>query len=167
MKGVSGSGKSFRAKELAGDPAKVFSTDAWFDRREGGYRANWSPDKLHVAHTWNQDRVKKAILDGITPIVVDNTNLKIKFARIYYDMAIAAGYEVRIEESQSPWWIEIKELLKDVKLNELELKKWAGKMAYGFNFDDKFIVNEHGVPADTIYNMLMQYSNYKVEDFSK
>lgn len=169
MRGVPGSGKSRRAKSLSGfDPCKVFSTDEYFERMEGGYLKNWAVNKLFVAHRWNQDRVRDAIAAGVDPVIVDNTNLKMKLVRIYYDMAVEAGYEVRIEESEAPWWKEIKNLLTDKKTNDAEIKKWAGKLAHGFSVCDgdlcHLIKNEHGVPEDTIYNMLISYHPFTVED---
>lgn len=165
MRGVPGTGKSFQANILSGgDPSKVFSTDEWFAMKPGGYAVNWSVEKLFPAHRWNQERVKKAIAEGQPLVIVDNTNLKMRDARVYYDMAVAAGYEVRIEESQSPWWVEIKKLLADPKANELELRKWAGKLAHGFQHEDLWIKNDHNVPGDTILNMLLKYHAYTVED---
>jgi predicted kinase len=168
MRGVPGSGKSHLALRLAGgDSSKVFSTDDYFSSLPGGYKANWKVEKLFPAHKWNQGRVRKALSEGIDPVIVDNTNLKSKDARVYYDMAIEHGYEVRIEESQSPWWLEITALLKNKKGSEAGLKKWAGKLAHGFMYEELHIKNEHGVPEDTIYNMLLKYQFYTVEDLAR
>ena len=88
MRGVPGSGKSHLGLRLAGgDTAKVFSTDQWFEMQPGGYKANWKMEKLFGAHKWNQNRVRAAMQKGITPVVVDNTNLKAKDARAYVEFA--------------------------------------------------------------------------------
>lgn len=170
MRGVPNSGKTYQAKLLCeGDETKIFSTDDFFERQEGGYRANWAGDKLYGAHKWNERRVLAALKEGITPVIVDNTNLRVKDARPYHEMALANGYEVQISESKSPWWHEIVELLRERKKNEVALKQWAGKLAHGFSWGDGedaiyIPVNSHGVPDYAIYNYLMRYQHYTVED---
>lgn len=165
MRGVPGSGKSHLALRLAGgDAEKVFSTDQWFEQQPGGYKANWKIDKLFGAHKWNQNRVRTAMQRGITPVVVDNTNLKLKDARIYVEFAEQYQYWTEIKESDSPWWLQIQELLKNKNLNSGEIKTWANKLATGFKHEDKTIQNTHGVPEDTILRMLQAHSPYTVDD---
>ncbi|KAL6083929.1 hypothetical protein STEG23_026590 [Scotinomys teguina] len=53
--------------------ALIFSTDDFFFREDGAYEFN--PDFLEEAHEWNQKRAKKAMQSGISPIIIDNTNL--------------------------------------------------------------------------------------------
>jgi len=163
MRGTPGTGKSHEANLLTSKD-KIFSTDAWFDLQPGGYVANWSQDKLFKAHCWNQDRTKAAIALGTTPLVVDNTNLQMKAARVYFDMGVEAGYEVQIREPSSPWWLEIKELMRDKKTNQEKLKDWSEKLADGFSYEGLIIKNVHNVPASTILKMFNAYQPYTVED---
>ncbi|EPQ16269.1 NEDD4-binding protein 2-like 1 [Myotis brandtii] len=53
--------------------ALIFSTDDFFFREDGTYEFN--PDFLEEAHEWNQKRARKAMRNGISPIIIDNTNL--------------------------------------------------------------------------------------------
>ncbi|XP_063475378.1 NEDD4-binding protein 2-like 1 isoform X4 [Symphalangus syndactylus] len=53
--------------------ALIFSTDDFFFREDGAYEFN--PDFLEEAHEWNQKRARKAMRNGISPIIIDNTNL--------------------------------------------------------------------------------------------
>ena len=80
MSGVSGSGKSTKAREL-GTGGEVFSTD---DRIEevGDYNeffanmiksGNFGP--LGKMHQVNYENAAKAMESGVNPIVIDNTNL--------------------------------------------------------------------------------------------
>lgn len=152
MRGVPGVGKSHKASRLA--PAEnIFSTDEWFDRQKGGYRASWSASKLGIAHNWNQERVAEALANGVTPVVVDNTNLTLSAVKPYVAMARKHGYAVEIHEADSTWWLEIKELLKDLEANSALLREWAGKLA------GKTV---HGVPEATIHKMLLTYTPYEV-----
>jgi predicted kinase len=165
LKGVPGSGKSNLALRLVdGDKTHVFSTDDWFESQPGGYKANWKIDKLYGAHRWNQERVRAAMQKGITPLAVDNTNLRAKEARPYIEMSNQYQYFPIIKDSDSPWWKEVLELLKNKSINSEELKKWAEKLSGGFEHEGKMIKNVHEVPTDVIHRMLMAYNPYTVDD---
>ena len=165
MRGVPGSGKSHLALRLAGgDATKVFSTDQWFEQQEGGYKANWKMEKLFGAHRWNQSRARLAMQRGITPVVIDNTNMRMKEARPYVEMGVQYQYHIEIKESDSPWWTDIQGLLTNKKLNSEDIKGWAKKLALGFNHDGKLIQNTHGVPEEVILRMLQAHQPYTVDD---
>lgn len=152
MKGPPGSGKSFTALKLAGnDKSKVFSTDEYFERMEGGYIANWKMERLFAAHKWNQARVRDAMQRGIHPVVVDNTNIRIKESRPYIEMAIKYQYWPEIKESDSPWWTEISSLLQNKSMNSEKIKQWSKKLAHGFDHNGATIKNTHGVPEEVIH----------------
>ncbi|GAB1290507.1 NEDD4-binding protein 2-like 1 [Apodemus speciosus] len=53
--------------------ALIFSTDDFFFREDGAYE--FDPNFLEEAHEWNQKRARKAMRNGISPIIIDNTNL--------------------------------------------------------------------------------------------
>lgn len=163
MRGPSGSGKSYRANQLAeGDKERIFSADKWFSKTEDmeEYRANWAKEKLFTAHNWCKGMLAQAMQKGISPVVVDNTNIKRRDFLGFADLADQYQYMWVIEESQSPWWLEIKELLTDQKNNEKQLKVWAKKLSEGFKHNDAIIKNVHGVPEDTILRMLMTFQPY-------
>jgi len=171
MRGVPNSGKSFQAKLLA--PARnIFSTDDYFHgtnpgvTRPGGYRENWAGNKLQAAHAWNQGRVHAAMTFDVPLIVVDNTNIKREHAAIYAKMAREFGYEVEIAESKSPWWLEIRKLLatKDLRESQWLLAEWSKKLSGGFVYNGNQMGNDHGVPSETIYSMLVNLEDYTVED---
>jgi len=99
-RGVSGSGKSTKAKELGQGGIVLSTDDFWMEN--GEYKFNSS--KLGIAHKWNQDRAIKALQKGVSPIVIDNTNLVAKDMNFYAKAAVQYGYKVRIEEPESPQW---------------------------------------------------------------
>ncbi|XP_044524209.1 NEDD4-binding protein 2-like 1 isoform X3 [Gracilinanus agilis] len=75
LRGLPGSGKSTLARQLKHNfpRALIFSTDDFFFKEDGTYEFN--PDVLEEAHDWNQRRARKAMRNGTSPIIIDNTNL--------------------------------------------------------------------------------------------
>lgn len=123
MRGVPGSGKSTLAKELA-KGGLILSTDEYF-MVEGKYMFN--PQSLYAAHQWNQERALKAMQQGITPLVIDNTNVTFKDMRYYVEQGKNHGYRIEFAEPNTPWKFDVDELVKK---------------------------NTHGVPRETIERMV-------------
>lgn len=92
MRGVSGSGKSTRAREIAGRIGVIHSTDDFF-YVNGKYR--FDPTRLSEYHDLNF-RAFCGSLDKNVPVVVcDNTNARCwQYAR-YVEVAKRMGYLVR------------------------------------------------------------------------
>jgi NEDD4-binding protein 2 len=124
MRGLPGSGKSTKARELGVGGIVLGSDDFW--------GPNYDFDKLKIgeAHRWNQNRVLEALEQGITPIVVDNTNVSFYEFRPYVEMAQKYKYDVEYVESDSSW-----------KFNTEELAQR----------------NQHNVPLDIIQQMLNRW----------
>ena len=164
LRGVPGSGKSFRAAELVSDPANIFSADKWFSPTDDyeEYRRNWSPEKLQVAHSFCKESLTDAMRRGISPVSVDNTNILCRDFLPYVELAEKYQYMCLIEESRSPWWLEIKELLSDTCANAKLIEEWAKKLSEGFEHNGRVIKNGHGVPEQVILRMLMKFQPYKV-----
>jgi hypothetical protein len=163
MRGVPGCGKTYRAHQLVDqDKTRIFSADKWFSPTEDPeeYRKNWSKEKLFVAHNWCKSLLAEAMGRGVTPVVVDNTNVKRRDFMPYIDMAKHYQYMYLVEESQSPWWAEIKQLIVDPVVNAKELGKWAKKLHEGFDYNGIVIKNAHGVPEDVILRMLTSFQPY-------
>lgn len=74
MRGVSGTGKSTRARQLAANGGEIFSTDDYFGQGQD-YKNNFDQSLLPQAHQWNISRVEQAMKNGLSPIIVDNTNI--------------------------------------------------------------------------------------------
>jgi predicted kinase len=161
LRGCAGSGKSFRAKELVEDKNNIFSADKWFSATDDyeEYRKNWAPDKLHAAHSWCKGNLSAAMQKGVTPVAVDNTNVLRRDFMPYFDLANQYQYLAVVEESQSPWWLEIRELLKE-KTEVKEIEQWAKKLAEGFDYNGIKIKNGHGVPEAAILRMLMRFQPF-------
>jgi len=170
MRGFPGSGKSTRGKELlkefgGGDPNDhIFSTDnQWIPetlekRRRGEtvseedevkeYKRNWNADKLMAAHAENLRLFKYAIDNGVTPVVVDNTNVKVMDMRAYVEYADDNGYVVMIREPNSPWWKKYAHCLNDKKAKKKELEKFIEEMQEH---------GKHDVPTHIYWKMIDNY----------
>lgn len=145
MRGPPGSGKSHLAKEIvqATVPGSdyrnhIFSTDDYFIDRNGNYI--FRPDELSVAHATNQRRVHHQAMNSWSPIIVDNTNIRIWEMSDYVKIAVECGYLIEIVEPRTPW------------------SQKAGKLA------EK---NRHGVPKEKIQSMLDNYEKVSVPQLLK
>jgi len=142
MRGLPGSGKSTRAREL-GEGGVILSTDDFFVH-DGNGKYEFDPARILEAHQWNQERALDAVKRGVSPVVIDNTNVKAEFARPYAEMAAANGYEIKVVEPDSPWWTLKPDMTPETReelVSEL-LKR-----------------NTHGVPREVIEKMLSQWEH--------
>ncbi|XP_075055080.1 uncharacterized protein LOC142140960 [Mixophyes fleayi] len=131
LRGLPGSGKSTLARTLLDQSPDgiIFSTDDYFCQ-ETGY--TYDVKLLGDAHCWNHNRAKRAMDDGRSPIIIDNTNIQGWEMKPYVQMAIDRGYDVEILEPDT-WW----------KLDPHELEKR----------------NTHRVPCEKIAQMLERYES--------
>lgn len=137
MRGIPGAGKSTKAKELVG-AGEIHSTDTLIENT-GDYREffenmitskNFLP--LSQMHSKNLRNVKLAMWDGISPIIVDNTNIKANESKAYVVHALEAGYADK----------NIK--FVDIGTSGLDAKTLANR-------------NTHGVPLDKIESMIASH----------
>lgn len=93
MQGASGSGKSTVANALAPDLTLICSTDDyWY--RNGFYE--FDPAKLGAAHDQNRLICESLMKRDEPTVIVDNTNIKYKDARSYFDLADHYNYEIQV-----------------------------------------------------------------------
>ncbi len=90
--GVPGSGKSFKAKEIASNNPNtvICSTDDYF-MVNGVYQ--FDPKKLGINHGACQFKAEKAMIDGFD-VIIDNTNITQGSRYPYVKLAEKYGYEV-------------------------------------------------------------------------
>ena len=114
MRGLPGSGKSTKAKNLAGAQGQVFSADDYHVMIGNG-KYNWKPENVGKAHSWNQRRALEALNAGIPIVVIDNTNTTLREMRAYLPhikRAMLLGYKVSVQESDTSWAFDIEECFK-------------------------------------------------------
>lgn len=117
MRGLPGSGKTHLAKQLVdmlvgpNDNYKthIFSTDDFFMVR-GQYQHD--KYKLPEAHDWNHKRVAEATKMGVSPVIVDNTNVELWEMEPYLRFGVRNGYIIEVMEPTTPWAKKIHQLAK-------------------------------------------------------
>ena len=113
-----------------------------------------------VASAISQGASQQAIADGTSPIVVDRGNGLNAPTQEYVCYALRHGYQVELREPDSPWWSEIRELLRDNQTNETTLRAWAARLA------DLSRQNHH-VPLATILDWMFAWKpDLTVEDIA-
>ena len=94
VRGVSGSGKTTFAKELAERFAcRYFEADMYFVRVDGSYTFN--PAMLPKAHEWCFDQFASEVFYSQN-VIVSNTFTRLWEMRKYIDLALESSYQVRI-----------------------------------------------------------------------
>ncbi|XP_065095502.1 NEDD4-binding protein 2 [Ochlerotatus camptorhynchus] len=138
MRGAPGSGKSYLSRALIdktlgnGDYRNhVFSADDYFIVN-GVYR--YQADRIEDAHRFNQNNVLAKARDGWSPIVVDNTHMKLWEMFAYVQIAADNGYHLEVLEPVTHW---------------------------RFNSRSLASRNTHGVPEGKIKAMLTNYEKLK------
>lgn len=139
MRGVPGAGKSTKAKSLVGQ-GKIHSTDNLIDST-GDYRGffakmiatgNFTP--LQQMHSKNLLDAKASMKDEISPVIIDNTNIKQNESKSYVIAALELGYADD----------NIK--FVDIGTAGLEAKELAAR-------------NTHGVPLEKIESMIASHTS--------
>src|SRR6267142_5604312 len=145
MRGLPSCGKSFKAKQLAAAGGLICETDEYFHTQVGDdpARYNYRRELQQTACDWNFDRFCRAIDEGISPIIVDRGNSRSLESRRYARYAAERGYQVEMVEPDSPWWQEIRVLLKYKRMTRPALYEWAEKLS-------EMSRETHRVPAKTI-----------------
>lgn len=93
IRGLPGSGKSTRAKEISRRAGAVhLEADMWF-MRNGKY--DFDPSKLFLAHRWCQEQTEQNLKMG-NSVVVSNTFTRKREAQFYIDLANRLGVELEI-----------------------------------------------------------------------
>lgn len=127
MRGVPGSGKTTRAKEIKAASqvsACILSTDDWF-MCDQVYL--YDPKQIPTAHKWNQDRAARLAAAGFPLIIIDNTHMRVWEMRVYLEIAEKYSYE-----------------FETCDIGGGDLAACAER-------------NQHGVPAEVIYRMASSY----------
>jgi len=130
MRGLPSCGKTTRAKELAGDAGVALEFDEYFYTQVGTdpSRYDWSRKRLSDAREWNVERATLALALGLSPVVLDDDNGLGQTTRRVVRAALEHGYVIEFQEPRTPWWREIRELLRDKRANKQALEIWASKL---------------------------------------
>jgi len=139
MRGIPGSGKSTKAKQLKGS-GETFSTDDRIEE-QGDYNeffSNMIKNKdfspLGKVHGLNFKMAEKAMKEGVSPVIVDNTNIRPSEAKNYVESALRMGYA---DDNIS---------FVDIGTGGLSAEELAER-------------NTHGVPLDKIKSMIQAHKS--------
>jgi predicted kinase len=138
MRGIPGSGKSTKAKELAGSNGVIHSTDDVIEA-QGDYNeffkqmfASKDFTPLSRAHSTNLKNLIKSLKDGVSPVILDNTNIKQNEPKA----AVKAALEMGLADKNIKF--------VDIGTAGLSAKELAKR-------------NTHGVPLDKIESMIASH----------
>ena len=109
LRGLPGSGKSTLAKKLVGNRGIIHSTDE-FHYINGEYKFQY--EKLGKFHLLNIRSCINSMKKGISPIIIDNTNINARLCERYVAAAKCFGYKVVFKEPDTPWKFDIGELFR-------------------------------------------------------
>ncbi|KAK1168153.1 NEDD4-binding protein 2-like 1 isoform X1 [Acipenser oxyrinchus oxyrinchus] len=103
LRGLPGSGKSHLAREIKNQfgSAEILSTDDYFRNEDGDYI--FQGYLLKQAHEWNRNRARSAMEEGLSPVIIDNTNIHAWEMKPYVNMALEYDYEVIFREPETSW----------------------------------------------------------------
>jgi predicted kinase len=147
MRGLPGSGKSTMARNLmkatmdtdgVNPTNHILSADDYFVDRYGRYV--YAREKIGEAHEFTQNRTLKRMQEGWSPIIVDNTAMKVWEMIPYIKMSVTYGYVIKILEPNTPW----------ARKPHILAKK-----------------NSHEVPEITIRRMLESYEPASLKEILK
>ncbi|XP_012262266.2 uncharacterized protein LOC105689669 [Athalia rosae] len=117
LRGLPGSGKSHLATNIVkssvgGDPNQfIFSVNDFFVMLGGGV-CQYAHSKLMDAHNYTQKRVCNALKEGVSPVILSNTNTQAWEMQPYVVMGVQNGYLIEVLEPNTPWCRNINELVK-------------------------------------------------------
>lgn len=131
MRGLPGSGKSEKAKRLLGNGI-IHSTDEFF-LESGLYIFDY--DNIGRYHYFNFLSSARSMQDGISPVIIDNTNIVASDCVDYVEVGKAYGYKIIVVEPSADWAFDIEELMKR---------------------------STHNVPRETMVEMLEKYEKPEV-----
>ncbi len=154
MRGLPSCGKSHTAKRLAGENGLICETDEYFLSQVGHDPQAYDYDStlLDTARAWNFARFQQGVDDGVTPIVVDRGNSLSLESQRYARYAVERGYRVELTEPDSPWWQEIRVLLKYKRFTKPVLLEWSEHLA-------AMSRSTHRVPAASIRRRMARWKH--------
>ena len=153
MRGLPGCGKSTTARQLAGEHGLVCETDDYFYSQVGSDSKSYDYDAalLPAARSWNIDQFTEALQRRQFPVVVDRGNGLNVETQAYVLLADEHGYATETREPTSPWWQELRVLLRYREFVADELfDQWAIALSVQSR-------HRHRVPAETIQRWMLAW----------
>ena len=140
MSGIPGCGKSTKAKELAGKNGTIHSTDdvisSKYDYYEFFKKINFENDYrvLSKMHNENFNNALKSLKKGNSPVIIDNTNIKLNDSK----SIVVESLKLGLDE-------------KNIKFIDLGTS--------GLSAEELFKRNKHGVSIEKINSMIQSHKS--------
>jgi predicted kinase len=131
LRGLPGSGKSEAANRFVGNGI-IHSTDDFFI--ENGVYV-FDHNNVSRFHHFNFLSSVRSMKNGISPIIIDNTNIVASDCADYVESGRMYGYNIIVVEPDTTWAFDIEELMKR---------------------------STHDVPRETMVDMLVLYEKHEV-----
>lgn len=128
MRGLPSCGKSYTAERISGQTGIVLETDRYFYEivGEDPNSFDYNESMLSKAREWIFAKLVQAIDQRISPIVLDRGNGRNAETQRFALYAKSRGYRLELREPESPWWQELRVLLKYRQhLDPKVLDQWA------------------------------------------
>ncbi|KAF7233784.1 hypothetical protein EG68_07277 [Paragonimus skrjabini miyazakii] len=122
------SGKSYIAEciSVRVPTVQACSADDFRYRESNDLEYQFDISRVAVAHQWCQAKAHGAAQSGLSPLVIDNTNVRAWETRFYTDLARRFSYTVIMITPQTPWWFDTNALTQKnvhfVNLQAIEAK---------------------------------------------
>ncbi|CAH2084872.1 unnamed protein product [Euphydryas editha] len=124
MRGLPGSGKSYLARKIVDAmfseqsqknyTAHIFSTDDYFMRNN---HYEFDKSKLSEYHERNERKTRNCMIQGVSPVIIDNTNVELWEMKPYVSEGVKNGYIVEVVEPNTSWARNPKQLCKNTLHN--------------------------------------------------
>jgi predicted kinase len=158
MRGIPGSGKSTKAKELVGN-GSIHSTDDVISSK-GDYDEFFNNMKnsgnFSMLSTVHAENLRNAINDmemGITPVVIDNTNIRPFESKAYIENALKLGYDDK------------NIVIVDIGTGGASAEELAQRNTHGVPLDKiKSMIDAHKSFGDLTVDKIMQSENVQKEN---
>ncbi|XP_050348548.1 uncharacterized protein LOC126772299 [Nymphalis io] len=120
MRGLPGSGKTYLARNLIDAiysvPSEqhysthIFSTDDYFMQNK---LYVFDKNKLPEYHERNERMARNSMLKGVSPVIIDNTNVEFWEMKSYVNEGIKNGYIIEVVEPNTSWARNAKQLQRN------------------------------------------------------
>uniref|UniRef100_A0A183SRU5 2',3'-cyclic-nucleotide 3'-phosphodiesterase n=1 Tax=Schistocephalus solidus TaxID=70667 RepID=A0A183SRU5_SCHSO len=90
--------------------ALICSADQYWYRESGGLEYRYDPLQLDDAHSFCNQNARDCATRGVSPLVIDNTNIRLWECRYYLDLARKFDYNVILVTPKTPWRFDVNAL---------------------------------------------------------
>jgi len=123
------------------------------------YHHKWNPSAVGYSHSVCTSHFQQAVDAGVTPVIIDNTNVNRSACRPYVEYAKEAKYKIEFKEPTSDHWLANRDLFSDKYKNKTKIDDFAQALS------EK---NAHGVSKETILKMINKWHHkLTLKDFDK